>query len=445
MLKPFKMEADNYTLYGVLFGCMFPLGATIIESIHAQGSLTLANVMLVQRGNVLLWIIDSAPFWLGLFARIGGIRQDLLLEKKRVEVRDFASFPNENPFPIMRVSWEGSILFSNPSGLEFLGKWGRGVGDMIPEPFLAPLSELRAGSATAFVEVKHDSRVFIYNMVGIPDMQYVNIYSSDISDRKQMELDLVVAKEKAEKADRAKSEFLAKMSHELRTPMNAILGFTQILQMEMETPLTPQQRENLERIFSAGEHLLALINEVLDLSRIESGNLDLTVQSEDIVPIIENVITMSRPLGVEKGIEINHQKPPEGQCRVIVDPLRFKQVVLNIVSNAIKYNRPRGHVSVSYEIKNNKNVRLNVLDTGSGIPPEMKDRLFKPFERFDQNAKAIEGTGIGLAISKQLIELMGGGLGFESPREGGSCFFIEMTLAENPLPKDPGKDQLSVS
>ncbi len=241
--------------------------------------------------------------------------------------------------------------------------------------------------------------------------------------------ELTFAKEVSENANKAKSDFMARMSHELHTPMNAILGFSQLLEMEGQDSLTDIQRENMGRISSAGRHLLALINEVLDLSRIESGNMDLSIEVVDMVPIVKNVLSITKSLADKNNITLECQKVPFSSCLINVDPLRFKQIVLNLVSNAIKYNKPNGSVIISCDQQNSDMMRLEVRDTGHGIPDEKKNKLFKPFERFDLDAEKIEGTGIGLAISKQLVELMGGGIGFESVYGEGSFFYIDLPLS----------------
>ncbi|MBN4079762.1 response regulator, partial [bacterium AH-315-C08] len=252
----------------------------------------------------------------------------------------------------------------------------------------------------------------------------------DITDQENAKMEALFAKEEAEKANHSKSEFLARMSHELRTPMNAILGFTQLLQMDVKNPLADYQQENMKRVSSAGNHLLELINEVLDLSTVESGKIDLNVETLDLIPIVDNVFSISQSLANEKNISLKYEEIPHGGCFVEIDALRFKQATLNLISNAIKYNKPNGSVIVSYKKQKNGKMRLGIQDTGHGIAEDKMDKIFQPFERFDVDADQIEGTGIGLAISKKVIESMGGTIGFESVAGEGSFFYIDVPVSD---------------
>jgi len=253
-------------------------------------------------------------------------------------------------------------------------------------------------------------------------------------DRLQVEVELktkeyLKERDKANKSNLAKSEFLANMSHELRTPLNSMMGFTQILQLESEATLKDEERNNLGRILTAGKHMLGLINEVLDLSKIESGNLKLSIISADMVFIVKEAISISKPMADKNGIEIKIKGFPSGSFFVLVDETRFKQVVLNLVSNAIKYNRPNGAVVISFEERGNGRVRLGVRDTGYGIPEDKQSKLFKPFERLGVASDKIEGTGIGLTITKQLVKKMGGAIGFKSVPGKGSLFYVEVPVS----------------
>lgn len=267
----------------------------------------------------------------------------------------------------------------------------------------------------------------------IQQEEYVIAFARDITERKRDEKILLKSKEESEKASLAKSEFLSRMSHELRTPMNAILGFTQLMGMDAENPLADYQKKNLEHISSAGKHLLELINEVLDLSKIESGKVRIAMKPVNLTEVVKDVIALAKPLADPNGISIECQNSSGDDYFVEADRLRLSQVVLNLISNAIKYNKPNGSIVVSFEKRGNNKMRLGVRDTGRGISSKETGEMFKPFERFNVDYEKIEGTGIGLAISKQLVEKMNGTIGFESVVGEGSFFYFDLARScENP-------------
>ena len=233
----------------------------------------------------------------------------------------------------------------------------------------------------------------------------------------------------AEDANRAKSEFLSRMSHELRTPLNAILGFAQLLELDA---VEAEQRESIEQILKAGRHLLDLINEVLDIARIEAGRLQLSAEPVQAGDLIREARDLVQPLASEEGITLDTRHAVDYMRFVVADRQRLKQVILNLLTNAIKYNRPNGAVTVACERAGADRVRINVSDTGRGIPTEMMSRLFVPFDRLGADQSEVEGTGLGLALSQRLTEAMGGTLGVESVVGRGSTFWVELPLTEDP-------------
>ncbi|HWO72002.1 MAG TPA: ATP-binding protein [Dehalococcoidia bacterium] len=254
----------------------------------------------------------------------------------------------------------------------------------------------------------------------------------DITERKQNEVLLEAARREAEEANQAKSEFLSRMSHELRTPLNAILGFSQLLSLE---PLNPEQRDSVEHIVKAGKHLLELINEVLDISRIESGRLGLSPEPTSVDEVLRETLELVRPLANERGIGLS-EETREPHLFVLADRQRLRQVLLNLLTNAVKYNRDAGSVTVSCQPSDNGTLRLSVSDTGPGIDPAKVARLFTPFDRLGAEQTSVEGTGLGLTLSKRLIEAMGGSIGVESTVGTGSTFWIELPLTESSLQRE---------
>jgi PAS domain S-box-containing protein len=257
--------------------------------------------------------------------------------------------------------------------------------------------------------------------------QKLFVVAHDVSERAEANELLREAEAQANRANRAKSEFLSRMSHELRTPMNAILGFAQLLEMD---DLNPQQRDGLNHILRGGRHLLDLINEVLDISRIEAGRLSLSLEPVEISETLKESFDLVQPLAQQRKIRLNG--PIGAACHVLGDRQRLKQVLINLISNAIKYNRFSGTVTVTCE-RREERIRISIADTGLGIPEEKRSQLFIPFERLGAEQSTIEGTGLGLALAKRLVEAMDGSMGLESTLGQGSLFWLELPVTESPV------------
>src|SRR3984957_9327969 len=249
----------------------------------------------------------------------------------------------------------------------------------------------------------------------------------DVTLAKSAESMLRQAKDEAERANRAKSEFLSRMSHELRTPLNSILGFAQLLSM---AGLAVQQHDNVQQILKGGYHLLELINEVLDLARIEAGRLSMSPEPVRIRDAVKEAFDLVRPIASLQNITLSVDFSAYGERYVQADRQRLKQVLLNFLSNAIKFNRSNGLVVLRCDEIQNLRLRVEVADTGPGIDEEGLRKIFVPFERLSADRNAIGGTGLGLALSKRMIEAMGGTIGIESTVGVGSRFHFELSLVE---------------
>ncbi|MDO8826298.1 ABC transporter substrate-binding protein [Methylophaga sp.] len=254
----------------------------------------------------------------------------------------------------------------------------------------------------------------------------------DISLQKAEHLALIAAKEEAEKANQAKSEFLSAMSHELRTPLNAVLGFAHLLQSDKMAPLNETQQDSLKLIIQSGEHLLKLINDVLELAKIETGTVEVSIEPVDVNIAIKYCLPMLQNLATRYKVDIITDELPAHL--VLADLTKLKQILINLVSNAIKYNRPGGEVIISGEIIHNHNrLRITVKDTGIGIPQDKQAYLFTAFDRLGQENSGIEGTGVGLIVTQRLIKAMNGHIGFESAENIGSRFWVELPITTQTL------------
>ncbi|MEO6147129.1 MAG: PAS domain S-box protein [Sulfuriferula sp.] len=304
---------------------------------------------------------------------------------------------------------------------------------------------LREGKVTNYELTAHardgKETVVSYNATTFHDrdrkLQGVFAAARDITERKQFELvlqdnnvELESAKAAAEKANLAKSEFLSSMSHELRTPLNAVLGFAQLLASGTPPP-TVGQKLSIDQILQAGWYLLRLINEILDLALIESGKVTISQEPISLTAVLQDCQTMIAPQAQKRGIQMTfpHSDNP---FYILADQTRLKQVIVNLLSNAIKYNREGGAVIIQCVMSGENKVRTSITDTGMGLSPEQLTQLFQPFNRLGQESSAEEGTGIGLVVTKRLVELMGGVIGVESSVNVGSEFWVEFAALSAP-------------
>ena len=325
---------------------------------------------------------------------------------------------------------------------------GRSSGEVFPPDMASSLSatDRQALEGGAVLEIPEHvvstatrgARVLHTKKIPIPGGEngtagYVLGISQDITDRKAAQEAVRLARLEAERASRAKSDFLSRMSHDLRTPLNAILGFAQLLEMD---ELSPEQSDSVRQILRGGRHLLELINEVLDIARIEAGHLSLSPEPVAVSDVVSQVIDLVKPLGAQQRIAITAEDSPDhAAVHARADRQRLTQVLLNLVGNAVKYNRSGGSVRVAYGVRGER-VRVSVTDTGAGIRPEKLALLFQPFERLGADQTAIEGTGLGLAVCKGLTEAMSGRIGVESVVDSGTTFWIELPRADSLAPRD---------
>jgi PAS domain S-box-containing protein len=272
--------------------------------------------------------------------------------------------------------------------------------------------------------ILHTKKIPIFDELG--RAVYLLGISEDVTERKRAADEILQARHDAERANLAKTEFLSRMSHELRTPLNAILGFSQLLD---DDGLDAEQRQSVGYITQAGRHLLGLINEVLDISRIESGQLSISPEPVSVEELVDEVLALIRPLATGREIRVDAQGA-DVVGSVVADRQRLKQVLLNLLSNAVKYNREAGSISIRCASADGDRVRISVVDTGYGIAPAHLERLFRPFDRIGAENGGVEGTGIGLALTRGLIDAMGGDIGVESELDVGSTFWFELPRAE---------------
>jgi PAS domain S-box-containing protein len=424
------------------------------QAVLEHGAARGREVRLRRRDGTMVWVALDVSTTTNADGEVVGLQGSGvdITERKRVEgaLRDseerFRMLAENSTDVINRISPDGTWRYVSPSCRSLYGydpeeMIGRsGWWKIHPED-----EAVVRNDAVAFMTGSEESATYEFR-VRRKDGHYVWVESKarrlrdpesgetvefqsatrDISERKAAEAEIRRAKDEAEAANRAKSEFLSRMSHELRTPLNAILGFGQLLE---RAPLTDRQHRHAEYVVKGGRHLLTLIDEVLEISRIESGSLGVSVEPLLLADGVQGALDLVGPLADQQGISIEVDLAAVGGMYVLADLQRVKQVLLNLLSNAVKYNRPGGSVRVAATVVGDTIV-LGVSDTGPGIAADDLPRLFIPFDRLGAEASDVEGTGLGLALSRSLAEAMGGSLDASSELGAGSTFELRLARGE---------------
>jgi PAS domain S-box-containing protein len=394
------------------------------------------------------------------------LRSEIEQRRDAEEARDrMISVVEASPDYISMADPDGKVLYLNRGGWAMIGQDERPVDELrIPDVHPQWATDiilgqgipaaLRDGSwvgETALLNRRDGSEIPVSQIILAHrdpqgELLFLSTVMRDITERKQAEKQLErlneeleqrvsqrtaamkSAMDEAERANRAKSDFLSSMSHELRTPMNAILGFGQL--MEFDTSLPDEHQDSVQEILRAGHHLLELINEVLDLARVESGRINLSLEPVEVCPIVNECLGLVGPLADQRDIQLSHKGLKGAAVRA--DRTRLKQALVNLLSNAVKYNRDAGSVRIEVLLAGGDRLRIRVTDTGPGIPAERLSELFQPFNRLGAENGTIEGTGIGLTITRRIVEMMGGSVDVESEAGVGSTFWIELPLESAP-------------